>query len=130
MIDREGRVVFTSFLAFVVVVAGSVVVERQTGVALREWPLVAFLLVVGVAIALPQLYLAWTETGTRSRTRLRFAAVTTAAFAVVFADDAAGARSLLLAAIGTGALLSLLCYEALSGYRAVSDDVSFDLLDR
>ena len=130
MIDREGRVVFGSFLAFVIVVAGSVVVEQRTGIALREWPLVAFLLVVGVAIALPQLYLAWTETGTRSRTRLRFAAVTTAAFAVAFADDATGARYLLLATIGTGALVSLLCYEALTGYRGVSDDVSFDFQDR
>jgi len=32
--------------------------------------------------------------------------------------------------IGTGTLLGLLCYEALSGYRAVSDDVSFDLQNR
>src|SRR6056297_1829614 len=130
MIDREGRVVFGSFLAFVLLIACSVVVERQTGIALRERPLVSFLLVGGVAIALPQLYLAYTETGARSRTRLRFAAVTTAVFAIAFADDAAGVRYLLLATIGTGALLGLLCYEALSGYRAVSDDVSFDLQDR
>lgn len=130
MIDREGRVIVGSFLVFVVVSAGSVVLERQTGIALREWPLVAFLLVVGVAIALPQLYLAWTETSATSRTRLRFAAVTTAAFAVVFADDAAGARHLLLAAIGTGALLGLFCYEAFVEYRPVSDDVALDFLDR
>ncbi len=130
MIDREGRIVFGSLLAFVLVVAGSVVLERQVGITLREWPLAVFFLVVGVAIVFPQLYLAWTETGTRSRTRLRFVAVTTAAFAVAFANETAGARYLLLAAIGTGALLSLLCYEALSGYRAVSDDVSFDFLNR
>jgi len=130
MIDREGRIVFGSLLAFVIAVAGSVVLERQTGITLREWPLAVFFLVVGVAIVFPQLYLAWTEAGARSRTRLRFAAVTTAVFAVAFADDAAGARYLLLATIGTGALLGLLCYEALSGYRAVSDDVSFDLQDR
>jgi len=130
MIDREGRVVFGSFLAFVLLVACSAVIERQTGIALRKEPLVAFLLVGGVAIALPQLYLAYTEGGARSRTRLRFVAVTTAAFAVAFADDAAGARYLLLAAFGTGALLSLLCYEALSGYRTVSDDVSFGFQDR
>ncbi|TMT85432.1 hypothetical protein E2L06_02000 [Haloterrigena sp. H1] len=130
MIDREGRIVFGSLLAFVIAVAGSVVLERQTGITLREWPLAVFFLVVGVAIVFPQLYLALTEAGARSRTRLRFAAVTTAVFAVAFADDAAGARYLLLATIGTGALLGLLCYEALSGYRAVSDDVSFDLQDR
>ncbi|MFA9415825.1 hypothetical protein [Natrinema sp. HArc-T2] len=130
MIDREGRVVFGSFLAFVLLVACSVVVERQTGIALGGGPLVAFLLAGGVAVAFPQLYLAYTGAGTHSRTRLRFVAVTTAAFAVALADDAAGARYLLLAAIGTGALLSLLCYEALSGYRAVSDDVSFDFQDR
>lgn len=130
MIDREGRVIFGSFLAFVVTVSGSMVVERQTGVALRDRPLLAFVLFAGIAVALPQLYLALAETGARSRSRLRFAAVTTAVFAVAFADDASGARYLLIAAIGTGSILGLLCYEALEGYRAVSDEVTFDQRDR
>ncbi|WP_226040410.1 hypothetical protein [Natrinema sp. DC36] len=130
MIDREGRVVFGSLLVFVVAVAGSIVVEQQTGVALRDRPLLAFLVFAGIAVALPQLYLAITETGPHSRSRLRFAAVATAVFAVAFADDASGARYLLIAAIGTGSILGVLCYEALEGYRAVSDEVTFDLRDR
>ncbi|QLK24975.1 hypothetical protein HYG81_12755 [Natrinema zhouii] len=130
MIDREGRVIFGSLLAFVVIVSGSMVVERQTGVALRDRPLLAFVLFAGIAVALPQLYLALAEPGPRSRSRLRFAAVTTAVFAVAFADDASGTRYLLIAAIGTGSILGLLCYEALEGYRAVSDEISFDLRDR
>ncbi|MFC6766546.1 hypothetical protein [Natrinema soli] len=130
MIDREGRVVFGSLFVFVVAVAGSIVVERQTGVALQDRPLLAFLVFAGIAVALPQLYLAVTETGPHSRSRLRFAAVATAVFAVAFADDASGARYLLIAAIGTGSILGLLCYETLEGYRAVSDEVTFDLRDQ
>ena len=130
MIDREGRVVFGSLLAFVIAVSVSVVLERQAGITLREWPLAVFVLVVGVAIVFPQLYLAWTETGARSRTRLRFAAVTTTVLAVAFARGTAGERYLLLATIGTGALFALLCYEALSGYRTASDDISVDFLNR
>ncbi|PGF15485.1 hypothetical protein CP556_04635 [Natrinema sp. CBA1119] len=130
MIDREGRVVFGSLLVFVVAVAGSIVVEQQTGVALRDRPLFAFLVFAGIGVALPQLYLAVTETGPRSRSRLRFAAVATAVFAVAFADDASGARYLLIASIGTGSILAVLCHEALEGYRAVSDEVTFDLRDR
>ena len=134
MIDREGRVVFGSLLAFVLAVSVSVVLERQAGMTVRESPLVVFVLVVGVAIGFPQLYLAWTgtgtERGTRSRTRLRFVAVTTAVFAVAFAHETAGTRYVLLAVVGIGALVALLCYEALSGYRAASDDISFDFLNR
>jgi len=63
MIDRDGRVVFGSLLVFVVAVAGSIVVEQQTGVALRDRPLLAFLVFAGIGVALPQLYLAVTETG-------------------------------------------------------------------
>jgi len=51
MIDRDGRVVFGSLLVFVVAVAGSIVVEQQTGVALRDRPLLAFLVFAGIGVA-------------------------------------------------------------------------------
>lgn len=121
MIDREGRVIFGSLLVFVLALGGSIVVERQFGIALRDRPLLSFLLFAGVAVALPQLYLAATGDGDRSRSRLRFAAVGTAVFAVAFATDADGVQYLLIAGIGTGSLLGLLGYEALSGYHTMSE---------
>lgn len=121
MIDREGRVIFGSLLVFVLALGGSAIVERQLGIALLEQPLLSFLLFAGVAVALPQLYLAVTADETRLRSRLRFAAVGTAVFAVAFAADADGVRYLVIAGIGAGSLLGLLGYEALSGYRATSE---------
>lgn len=120
MIDREGRVVFGSVLAFVLARAGTIVADRQFGTALRDAPLVTFLLCAGVAVALPQLYLAYVGDGVDPRSRLRFVAAATAAFAVAFAADADGTRYLAIATIGTGSLLAVLCYEALTGYRAAS----------
>ncbi|WP_254522610.1 hypothetical protein [Natrinema caseinilyticum] len=132
MLDREGRIVFGSFLLFVLVRAGSLVGERQFGVALRDRPLPSLVLFAGVAVVLPQLYLASTDgdTGPTSQSRLRFAAIATAAFAVAFADSAAGLQALLIAAVGVGSILGLLCYEAFDGYRASSADWSLDLGER
>ncbi|WP_254762997.1 hypothetical protein [Natrinema marinum] len=118
MLDREGRVVFGSFLLFVLARTGSVVLEAQLGIALRDRPIPSLVLVAGVAVALPQLYLAVTDVEPTSHSRLRVAAIATAAFAATFAPETDGARSLLIGAIGVGAILSLLCYEALSGYHA------------
>ncbi len=127
MLDREGRVLFGSLLAFVLAVAVSVVLEGQFGVSLRDGPVVAVLLFAGVAVALPQLYLAATDAPIRPRSRLRFAALATAVFAVAFAAEADGVRELAIAAIGISALLALVCYEGLAGYRAAGGDLSFDL---
>lgn len=121
MIDRESRIIFGSFLVFVLVHAGSIVVDHQFGIGLQDLPFLSFLF-ASVAVALPQLYLADTDDGSHPRSRLRFAAVATAAFAVAFTADADGARYLLIATIGTGSLLGLVCYEALSGYRAANDE--------
>ncbi|WP_254528578.1 hypothetical protein [Natrinema gelatinilyticum] len=132
MLDREGRIVFGSFLVFVLIRASSLVLELQLGVALRDQPLPSLFLFAGVAVALPQLYLASIEggAGPTSQSRLRFAAIATAAFAVAFADSAAGLQSLLIGAIGVGSILGLLCYETLGGYRSSSTDWSLDLSDR
>ncbi|MFA9503285.1 hypothetical protein ACERIM_10935 [Natrinema sp. H-ect1] len=127
MIDREGRVLFGSLLVFVLAVAVSVVLEGQFGVSLRDGPVVAVLLFAGVAVAIPQLYLAATDATIRPRSRLRFAALATAVFAVAFAAEAEGLRELVIATIGTGALLALVCYEGVTGYRAAGGDFSFDL---
>ncbi|MDS0473595.1 hypothetical protein [Natrinema sp. 1APR25-10V2] len=118
MLDREGRVVFGSFLLFVLARAGSIVLERQLGLALRDRPIPSLFLFAGVAVALPQLYLAFADEEPTSRSRLRVATIATAAFAAVFAPETDGVRSLLIGAVGVGSILGLLCYEALSGYHA------------
>ncbi|SEW21280.1 hypothetical protein [Natrinema salifodinae] len=130
MLDREGRVVFGSFLMFVLAITGATVVGSRFDVALGDWPLVSLLLFAGVAVALPQLYLARIGAAATPRSRVRVAAVATASFAVAFAADAEGVRHLLLAAVGTGALLSAFCYEGLAGYRDVGGELTFDLGDR
>ncbi|WP_226481027.1 hypothetical protein [Natrinema amylolyticum] len=123
MIDREGRVIFGSLLLVVLALAGSLVADRQFGVAIRDRPLLAFLLFAGVAVALPQLYLAVTDDDAdRSRSRIRVAAVATATFAIAFAADADGGRHLLIALIGTGSIVALVCYEILLEYRTASDE--------
>lgn len=122
MIDREGRIVFGSLLSLVLALAGSIVVDQQFGIAVRERPVLSFLLVAGIAVALPHLYLAVTDDEDRFRSRLRFAAVTTAAFALAFTAEAEGVGYLLIATIGTGSIVALVCYEILAEYGAENDD--------
>ncbi|ELY71492.1 hypothetical protein [Natrinema versiforme] len=127
MLDREDRIVFGSLLALVLAIAGSLVVDRQFGLGIQDWPLLSYLLFAGVAVALPQLYLAITDdetarSGDRSRSRLRFAAVATAAFALAFAADAEGLAHLVIGVIGSGSLVALVCYEVLTDYQSASDE--------
>ncbi|QLG50577.1 hypothetical protein [Natrinema halophilum] len=132
MIDREGRIVFGSFLLFVLVQAVSIVVERQFGFARYGRPLPSLFLFAGVAVALPQLYLVFFEDGSSPtpRSRLRFAAIATAAFAAAFADGTGGTHFPLTAAVGAGAILGLLCYETLEEFRSSGADFAFELDDR
>ncbi|QCS43807.1 hypothetical protein [Natrinema versiforme] len=127
MLDREDRIIFGSLLLLVLALSGSLVVDRQFGLGIQDWPLLSYLLFAGVAVALPQLYLAVTDgersrNGDRSRSRLRFAAVATAAFAIAFAADAEGLAHLVIGLIGSGSLVALVCYEVLTDYRAESDE--------
>ncbi|QFU81665.1 hypothetical protein [Natronorubrum aibiense] len=122
MIDRNSRVVFGSLLVFVLVLSGSIIVEFQFGLELRDYPVVSFLLFAGVAVAAPQLYLAATDDTVPSRTRIQFAAVATAVLSIAFAGTTAGARSLLITTIGAGAVFGLVCYELLASYRGAGDE--------
>ncbi|AFO59430.1 MULTISPECIES: hypothetical protein [Natrinema] len=123
MIDREGRVIFGSLLLVVLSLAGSIAVERQFGVGIWDRPFLAFLLFAGVTVAVPQLYLAATDDNEgRFRSRVRFAAVATATLAIVFAADADGGRHLVIALLGTGSIVALVCYEVVADYRTPSDD--------
>lgn len=122
MIDREGRIIFGSLLLLVLALAGSIIVDRQFGIAVRDRPVLSFLLFAGIVVALPHLYLAATDEEVRFRSRLRFAAVTTAAFALAFTAEAEGIGYLLIAATGTGSIVALVCYEVLVEYGDGTDD--------
>ncbi|MDQ2052551.1 hypothetical protein RBH26_19000 [Natronolimnohabitans sp. A-GB9] len=120
MLDRTGRVVFGSLLALALVLTGSVVVEEQFGVGLQAYPFLSFLVFAGIAIAVPQLYLAATDEGS-TRSRVQFATVGTAVFAVAFAGDVDGIQYLLIATAGAVAVIGLVCYELLRWHRITSD---------
>lgn len=121
MIDRDGRIVFGAFLLFVLVLAGSVLVELQYGVALRDDPVASFVVFAGIAVAAPQLYLAAADDQVPARIRIQFAGVATAVFAIVFAGNATGVRYLVIAGAGAVAIFGLVSYELLTWYRD-SDD--------
>ena len=125
MIDRDGRIVFGSLLSLVLVLTVSIVVEEQFGVGLREYPVLSFLVFAGLALAAPQLYLAATDDGTgdddSARSRIQFAAVATAVFALAFANDASGVSYLVIATVGSCSVVGLVCYEALRWYQGSSE---------
>lgn len=121
MFDRDARVVFGAFLAFVLLLAGSLVVENLYGPSLLEYPILSLLVFAGLAVVAPQLYLAATDETVPPRSRVQFAAIATAAFATAFAGTTDGAQYLVLATIGAAAIFALVCYELLVEYRASSD---------
>lgn len=124
MVSRENRVILGSFLLFVAVAAGIVVAELQWGVSVGDSPLLAYLLVAGVAIVLPQLYLAATDDDVAPRHRLWFAVVAAVAFAFVTVPEAAGLQRASIYAIAGTVFLGAVCYEVVTGYRASRADES------
>ncbi|AEH36485.1 hypothetical protein [Halopiger xanaduensis] len=138
MVSRENRVIAGSFVLFVLAIVGLLALETVTGVAAGEYPLVAFLVVYGLPVVAPQLYLAATGSGDVSpRTRVRFAVAFSGVFALVIVggadvdwswsiafDDLETVQYTLLGAIGIGAFAGLLCYEVLEGYRSSTADTA------
>ncbi|APX97151.1 hypothetical protein [Natronorubrum daqingense] len=122
MLDRDGRVVFGSLLAFVVILGGSTLIEGQFGVSLFDQPLLAFVVFAGVAIAAPQLYLAVVDDDPWARERVQFATVTTAVLAIAFGADAEGGYYLIISTIGACSLLGLVAYEVYRWHRLTVDE--------
>ena len=125
MVSRENRVIGTSLaLLFAVVLFVLPVLENPLGLALSDQPLAAFVLFAGLAVLGPQLYLARTDEDVSPRTRVRFAVVVTAVFALAFAEPGAvdwseGAALLadlellqhaVLVVVAVGSLVGLVCY--------------------
>ncbi|SEH16657.1 hypothetical protein SAMN04487967_2767 [Natronorubrum sediminis] len=122
MLDRDGRVVFGSLLAFVVILGTSTLIDGQFGVSLFDQPLLAFVVFAGVAIAIPQLYLAVVDDDPWSRERVQFATVTTAVLAIAFGADAEGGYYLVISTIGACSLLGLVAYEVYRWHRLTVDE--------
>ncbi|MFP8952089.1 hypothetical protein ACLI4Z_03815 [Natrialbaceae archaeon A-arb3/5] len=133
MLSRENAVILGSLaLLFAVALFVLPVLESVVGLSINDQPLAAFVVFAGLAVVLPQLYLARTDDEASPQTRIRLAAVATAAFAVMFAEPAeleAGISSSMLAdpvalqhallvVIAVGAFVVLLCYEFVAGYRS------------
>lgn len=117
MLSRENRVILGSFCLALIVIAGVTVAERWFGVTYGDYPLVAFLLFAGVTVALPQLYLARTDTTVSPRSRVRFAVIVTMVFAAGFAGTADGLQAMVIVGIGGAAFLGLVAHEFYAGYR-------------
>ena len=125
MISRENRIIGASLaLLFVMVLFVLPVAEDVLGLALSDQPLAAFVLFAGLAVLGPQLYLARTDEDVSPRTRVRFAVVVTAIFALTFAEPGAVDWSegtalfadlevfqhAVLVVVAVGSLVGLVCY--------------------
>ena len=117
MLSHENRVILGSFCLALVVLAGVTVTEQVLGIRYSSYPVVAFLMYAGVAVGLPQLYLARTDTTVSPRSRVRFAVIVTMVFAAGFAGMADGLQARLIVGIAGAAFLALVGYEFYAGYR-------------
>ncbi|WP_265110065.1 hypothetical protein [Halosolutus halophilus] len=124
MVSRENRVILGSFLLFVAVVAGIAFADRRLGVSIGDAPLVGYLLLAGVAIVLPQLYLARTDDDVSPRYRIWFATVAAVGLAFSIVSDATGLQRASIYAIAGTVFLGAVCYEVVTGYRAARTDES------
>ncbi|WP_246998427.1 hypothetical protein [Halosolutus gelatinilyticus] len=118
MVSRENRVIAGAFLIFAIGFLGLTVAEHRFGVLVDDSPLLAYLLLVGVAVVGPQLYLAATGDDVSPRYRLWFAAVAAAGFGSAIASDAVGLQWTAIVAIAGSVFLIAAYYEAVAGYRA------------
>ncbi|WP_306056057.1 hypothetical protein [Natronococcus wangiae] len=116
MISRENAAILGSFALLVLVLAGFSALQRL-GVPVGDYPLVGFLVAVGVAIVLPQLYLARTDDEVAPRTRLWLAAILSGLFAIAFVTEPNGFKDALVLGVAGGALLVVCWYEARAAYR-------------
>ncbi|ELY42717.1 hypothetical protein [Natronorubrum tibetense] len=130
MVSRENRVILGSFLLLVVAAAAITATEQWLDLRYGDNPFLAFLLFAGLAVAVPQLYLARTDTDVDPRSRVRFAVIATMVFAAMFAESTDELQSQLILAIAGGAFLVLVAAEFVLGYRGSATDGARDSSDR
>jgi len=141
MVSRENRAIAGSFVLLAVAIVVLTAIDTYLDVSMGHHPLPAFLVVVGLAVVVPQLYLAVTDPDeddeVSPRARVRFAAIATAAFSLLFAsdvlvtgieasplEDLETLQNLSILAIGGGSLLGLIAYELAVGHRSGGSDAT------
>ncbi|AGB36238.1 hypothetical protein [Natronococcus occultus] len=123
MPSRENRAILAAFGLFALVLVGLSVLEGRWGHAATESSVVGFLVLVGIPIVLPQLYLARTDDEIPTRTRLWLVAGVAGLYALQAGSVAGRSQDLLVLGIVGATLALAFWYEARAAYRAsVSDE--------
>lgn len=122
MSSRENRAILAAFGLFVLVFAGLSVLEGRWGHAATESPVVGFLVLVGIPIVLPQLYLARTDDEIPPRSRLWLVAGVSGLYALQAEGAAGRSQDLLVLGVAGAALALAFWYEARGAYRGSVGD--------
>ncbi|ELY50536.1 hypothetical protein [Natronococcus jeotgali] len=127
MSSRENRAILAAFGLFVLALAGLSVLEERWGHAATESPVVELLVLVGIPIVLPQLYLARTDGEIPTRSRLWLVAGVSGLYALQAEGAAGRSRDLLVLGVAGAALALAFWYEARGAYRrSVGDEDATD----
>lgn len=120
MVSRENAAILAAFVLFVVAVAAA------TAAGYGSSRLVGVVVVPGIVILLPQLYLALTdrESDVPARYRIRFGVLVTVLYAGGSATTASGTERTTLQVIAGGLLVALLAYEVVAGYREAAGETA------
>ncbi|MFP9191352.1 hypothetical protein [Natronosalvus vescus] len=130
MVSRESRVLLVSMALIAVIVVGLEVVTAAFGLPHWSSPLFGFLLVVGLGVAAPQLYLAATGSERSTVTRLRIVVFLTVVFALFFVGGASGLERLTIWAITGLTVVGWFGYEFHIAYEAAKERESAEAVDR
>lgn len=120
MVSRENAAILAAFALFVVAVAATTAAGYGSNL------LIGVLLVPGIVILLPQLYLALTdrESDVPARYRIRFGVLVTILYAGGAATTASGLERTTLQVVAAGLLVALLAYEVVAGYREATRETA------
>ncbi|USZ70682.1 hypothetical protein [Natronosalvus halobius] len=124
MVSRESRVLLGSMALVAAVILGLDLVTNALGLPRWSSPLFGFLVIVGLGVAVPQLYLARTDDERSPLTRLRIVVFLTVVFAFLFVGGAQGLERQAIAGLTALTVVGWFGYEFLVAYRAAKEDPS------
>ena len=113
MVSRENRVLLGSlFLVWL-----AITVVGLTGIG-AESAVLVFVVLAGLGIVVPQLYLAVTDDDVPGRQRIRIAAVLSLVIAMLGVSGADPTERRIIAGLVAALLLAVVAYEFAAGYRS------------
>lgn len=118
MLSRENRVVLAGFLGAGAALVALLVVETQAGDPIGWSSLILFVLVGIVGLAVPQSYLALTDSSVSPSSRIRVTLVILVLLALMLSPDAGRWEGVAIWAITILAGLLAIAFEFRSGYLA------------